>query len=228
MRVRGRRIVCFFVFIFFSPSSPLGSARFNVQRLRRYLGMFVKPWGLFRNLTLGTDPTRRMPRAAFFPSSPLTSVSWERIPTYLPTYLPTYFLPVLLPPLQTRHDIYTSTHLPFSTPLKKEKKTLLYIYIYTLNPHPHPTKSTTHNALPHPPPPSPPNLQRHVKPNSPPSPHPKYLILAELLFLGRNYPQGFSYFRTRLHGAFSRQAHLVDEEEIRQGIKRAQFVKKGE
>jgi hypothetical protein len=50
---------------------------------------------------------------------------------------------------------------------------------------------------------------------------------AELLYLGREYPLGYDYFRQRLHKAFSGQAHLTDEEKIRTGIARAQFVKKG-
>lgn len=49
----------------------------------------------------------------------------------------------------------------------------------------------------------------------------------ELLFLGRDYPQGYDYFRPRLHHAFLANASLRDEEAIRQGIARAEFVKKG-
>ncbi|GFN15841.1 electron transfer flavoprotein regulatory factor 1 [Aspergillus tubingensis] len=48
----------------------------------------------------------------------------------------------------------------------------------------------------------------------------------ELLFLGRNYPLGYEYYRNRLHKAFSSQAHLDNEEQIRKGIARAEFVKK--
>jgi hypothetical protein len=50
----------------------------------------------------------------------------------------------------------------------------------------------------------------------------------DLLFLGREYPQGYDYFRPRLHKAFASQRHLTDQEQIRNGIKRAEFVKKGE
>ncbi|KAA8644563.1 uncharacterized protein ATNIH1004_008768 [Aspergillus tanneri] len=50
--------------------------------------------------------------------------------------------------------------------------------------------------------------------------------MSELLFLGRNYPLGYDYFRKRLHRAFSQQAQLSDEEQIRKGIARAEFVKK--
>ncbi|PLB55268.1 LYR motif-containing protein 5A [Aspergillus steynii IBT 23096] len=51
-------------------------------------------------------------------------------------------------------------------------------------------------------------------------------IYKELLFLGRNYPLGYGYFRDRLHRAFASQSHLDDEEQIRKGIARAEFVKK--
>jgi hypothetical protein len=50
---------------------------------------------------------------------------------------------------------------------------------------------------------------------------------AELLEMGRHYPLGYRYFRDRLHKAFASQAHLTDEAKIQEGIKRAEFVKKG-
>jgi hypothetical protein len=49
----------------------------------------------------------------------------------------------------------------------------------------------------------------------------------ELLHLGREYPLGFGYFRPRLHKAFITKAHIRDEDEIREGIKRAEFIRKG-
>jgi len=52
-------------------------------------------------------------------------------------------------------------------------------------------------------------------------------VLAELLNLGKDYPQGFDYFRPRLHRAFMANAHLTDEDAIRKGIARADFVRKG-
>lgn len=52
-------------------------------------------------------------------------------------------------------------------------------------------------------------------------------IYKELLNLGRDYPQGFAYFRPRLHRAFMANAHLRDEDAIRGAIGRADFVKKG-
>ncbi|KAJ5086735.1 hypothetical protein NUU61_008042 [Penicillium alfredii] len=51
-------------------------------------------------------------------------------------------------------------------------------------------------------------------------------VYKELLFLGREYPLGYQYFRDRLHRAFAKQAHLRDDEQIRKGIARAEFVKK--
>ncbi|KAI0159920.1 complex 1 protein [Hypoxylon sp. FL1284] len=51
-------------------------------------------------------------------------------------------------------------------------------------------------------------------------------IYKELLNLGRDYPQGFAYFRPRLHKAFMANAHLRDDEAIRNAIGRADFVKK--
>jgi hypothetical protein len=46
--------------------------------------------------------------------------------------------------------------------------------------------------------------------------------------MGRHYPLGYPYFRARLHKAFASQANLTDEKSIEEGIKRAEFVKKGE
>lgn len=51
-------------------------------------------------------------------------------------------------------------------------------------------------------------------------------VYKELLEMGRHYPLGYPYFRDRLHKAFTSQAHLTDESQIRQGIKRAELVKK--
>ncbi|CRK20597.1 LYR motif-containing protein 5A like [Verticillium longisporum] len=48
----------------------------------------------------------------------------------------------------------------------------------------------------------------------------------ELLFMGREYPLGFAYFRPRLHKAFAANAGLRDEAAIRRGLERAEFVKK--
>ena len=53
-----------------------------------------------------------------------------------------------------------------------------------------------------------------------------FRIYRELLFLGREYPLGYDYFRPRLHKAFTGKAHLTDPEEIRKGIAQAEYVKK--
>ncbi|OAT05960.1 NADH-ubiquinone oxidoreductase complex 1/LYR family protein [Blastomyces gilchristii SLH14081] len=47
-------------------------------------------------------------------------------------------------------------------------------------------------------------------------------IYKELLFLGREYPLGYQFFRERLHRAFASQAHITDEGKIIDGIRRAE------
>ncbi|KGO46146.1 hypothetical protein PEX1_002590 [Penicillium expansum] len=47
------------------------------------------------------------------------------------------------------------------------------------------------------------------------------------VYKGREYPLGYQYFRDRLHRAFASQTQITDEEQIRKGIARAEFVKKG-
>ncbi|EOA89741.1 uncharacterized protein SETTUDRAFT_26068 [Exserohilum turcica Et28A] len=51
-------------------------------------------------------------------------------------------------------------------------------------------------------------------------------IYKELLYMGREYPLGYEYFRTRLHRAFASQRHLTDEVKIKQGIERAEYYLK--
>jgi hypothetical protein len=53
-------------------------------------------------------------------------------------------------------------------------------------------------------------------------------IYPELLYMGREYPLGYDFFRPRLHKAFSAKSGLTDEAEIRKGIEQAEYVKKGE
>jgi hypothetical protein len=52
-------------------------------------------------------------------------------------------------------------------------------------------------------------------------------LSSELLYMGREYPLGYDYFRPRLHKAFSAKAHIQDEGEIRKGIEQAEYVRKG-
>ena len=49
----------------------------------------------------------------------------------------------------------------------------------------------------------------------------------ELLNICRDYPLGYSYCQQRLHKAFTANADLRDEGEIKKGIERAEHVKKG-
>lgn len=51
--------------------------------------------------------------------------------------------------------------------------------------------------------------------------------IPELLYLGRDYPAGYQFFRPRLHKAFMANAGLRDEDKIKDGIRRADFVRKG-
>ena len=48
-----------------------------------------------------------------------------------------------------------------------------------------------------------------------------------MLSLGRDYPLGFSYYRNRLHQAFSARAALTDEDEITKALRQARSVQKG-
>ncbi|TVY39913.1 LYR motif-containing protein 5A [Lachnellula occidentalis] len=47
------------------------------------------------------------------------------------------------------------------------------------------------------------------------------------IYKRRSYPLGYAYFRPRLHKAFMSNAGLSDEGEIKRGIERADFVRKG-
>lgn len=52
-------------------------------------------------------------------------------------------------------------------------------------------------------------------------------LYKQLLYLGRDWPQGYTnYFRPRLHAAFVKQGGLQDEAEIKQAIARAEFMVK--
>ncbi|OAR00902.1 hypothetical protein LLEC1_07260 [Akanthomyces lecanii] len=92
---------------------------------------------------------------------------------------------------------------------------------------PAPPPSLNHAAIS--PPPSNSHIQRqpplpHIPP---PNLHPLTPGRTELLHLGREYPLGFGYFRPRLHKAFMAKSSERDEDKIRQGIKQAEYVKKG-
>ncbi|BFZ53758.1 hypothetical protein PYCC9005_000789 [Savitreella phatthalungensis] len=52
-------------------------------------------------------------------------------------------------------------------------------------------------------------------------------LYKQLLFLGRDWPQGYeTYFRPRLHKAFTGQRQLETEDEIRKAISRAEYMVK--
>ncbi|PWW75380.1 LYR motif-containing protein 5-like protein [Tuber magnatum] len=51
-------------------------------------------------------------------------------------------------------------------------------------------------------------------------------IYRDLLYLGREYPLGYDYFRPRCHRAFMNQADETDPEKIRKGVQQAEYVKK--
>ena len=48
----------------------------------------------------------------------------------------------------------------------------------------------------------------------------------ELLHLGREYPLGYPYFQSRVHNAFMSQKNLQEGTKIKQGIQRAEYVKR--
>lgn len=56
--------------------------------------------------------------------------------------------------------------------------------------------------------------------------HQVIAIYKELLYLGREYPLGYGYFRPRLHKAFKAKAGERDADKIRQGLRQAEYVKK--
>ena len=56
---------------------------------------------------------------------------------------------------------------------------------------------------------------------------PSYVCpLPQLLYLGREYPGGPDWFRTRLHAAFIKNKDVTEEEQIRALIARGEFVVK--
>ena len=63
--------------------------------------------------------------------------------------------------------------------------------------------------------------------SSPTALQPGLLMLTELLYLGREYPLGYEYFRPRLHRAFMGKAGERNEDAIKKGIAQAEYVKKG-
>lgn len=48
--------------------------------------------------------------------------------------------------------------------------------------------------------------------------------MLQLLHMGRDYPQGYDFFRSRLKKAFQRNSDISDPEQIRNLVKRGEFV----
>lgn len=52
-------------------------------------------------------------------------------------------------------------------------------------------------------------------------------LYKSLLYLGRDWPQGYStYFQPRLHAAFKSQSHLTQPADIEKAIARGEFMVK--
>lgn len=49
-------------------------------------------------------------------------------------------------------------------------------------------------------------------------------LYKNLLYYGREYPQGYDYFRARLKKAFAKNREIVDQNQIENLIKRGEFV----
>lgn len=50
--------------------------------------------------------------------------------------------------------------------------------------------------------------------------------ISQLLYLGKEYPKGYTYFRDRCKTAFMKNKDKTDEEEIKMLIARGKFVEK--
>ncbi|KAK9495342.1 hypothetical protein V1508DRAFT_348948 [Lipomyces doorenjongii] len=48
----------------------------------------------------------------------------------------------------------------------------------------------------------------------------------QLLFMGREYPRGYGYFRENLHAGFKKNAGLTDVKEIEQKLKFAEYIER--
>ena len=50
------------------------------------------------------------------------------------------------------------------------------------------------------------------------------IALFQLLFLGREYPKGYDYFRDKLKNAFMKNKNVTDEKEIEVLIARGEYI----
>jgi hypothetical protein len=51
-------------------------------------------------------------------------------------------------------------------------------------------------------------------------------LYKQLLYIGREYPKGFDYFRKGLKAAFLKKRHLQDPQDIQKAIEQGQYVYK--
>ncbi|XP_071493234.1 electron transfer flavoprotein regulatory factor 1-like [Diadema setosum] len=51
-------------------------------------------------------------------------------------------------------------------------------------------------------------------------------LYKNLIFLGREYPKGADYFRTRCHAAFMKNKDVTDPEKIKELIAKGEYVMK--
>ncbi|KNC96016.1 uncharacterized protein SPPG_08612 [Spizellomyces punctatus DAOM BR117] len=51
-------------------------------------------------------------------------------------------------------------------------------------------------------------------------------LYKQLLFIGREYPAGFEFYRARLKAAFLKKRDLSDPEDIRKALRQGEFVLK--
>ncbi|KAK7206240.1 ghiso-like protein [Myxozyma melibiosi] len=48
----------------------------------------------------------------------------------------------------------------------------------------------------------------------------------QLLFMGREYPRGYQFFRDKLHSGFMKNRDLVDASQIEEKLRFAEFIEK--
>ncbi|KAK9380851.1 uncharacterized protein V2V93DRAFT_240223 [Kockiozyma suomiensis] len=48
----------------------------------------------------------------------------------------------------------------------------------------------------------------------------------QLLYMGREYPRGYQFFRDRLHSGFMNNANITDDKQIEQKLRFAEFLEK--
>ncbi|KAK9462529.1 growth hormone-inducible soluble protein-like protein [Lipomyces oligophaga] len=57
----------------------------------------------------------------------------------------------------------------------------------------------------------------------------RYKVIAQykqLLYMGRDYPRGYTFFRNKLHAGFMQHADLVSHEDINARLRIAEYIQK--